>query len=227
MLPVTILGVMPARLAPVLGLLAVLSTTQARGSEQVAARMQDAAAAVVTPWSYSLNGYYFALPNASDYMVGIATANRGALHVEARYNYENIDAGSVFAGWNFTAGERLKISVTPMLGVVFGTTRGIAPGLEIGVELASLDFYFEGEYVFDWRSGSESFFYAWSELATRPVDWLRAGFVAQRTAIEQSNRDLQLGGFLQLLLGRANLGAYLFNPGSSDWFLAMGVELRY
>jgi hypothetical protein len=226
-LPVTIPAVMPSRLALLLGLLTMLASSRGFGGEPAIGQTQAAATAAATPWAYSLSGYYFALPNASDYFVGIAAANRGPLRLEARYNYENIDAGSVFAGWNVAAGERLRISVTPMLGLVFGTTRGIAPGVEIGVQAAPFDFYFEGEYVFDWRGARESFFYAWSELAATPVAWLRTGFVAQRTAIDQSDRELQLGGFVQLLLGRINLGAYLFNPGSSDWFFATGVELGF
>lgn len=224
-LAVTISRVMSSRLAPLLGLLAVLSPVQACGGEYAGTRAQ--ADPTATPWSYSLSGYYFALPSASDYMVGIAAANRGPLHLETRYNYENIDAGSVFAGWTFTAGERLRVSVTPMVGVVFGTTRGIAPGVEMSAQAAPFDFYFEGEYVFDRRGGSESFFYAWSELAATPIKWLRTGFVAQRTVIDQGGRDLQLGGFLQLLSSRVSLAAYLFNPGSSDWFLATGLELRF
>ena len=113
---VTISCVMSSRFAPLLGLLAVLSPVQACGGEYAGTRAHAGTRAqadpTATPWSYSLSGYYFALPNASDYMVGIAAANRGPLHLEARYNYENIDAGSVFAGWTLATGERLPVSVT-------------------------------------------------------------------------------------------------------------------
>ena len=73
---------MPSRLDFMFGLLAVLSTAQALGGEPRGRAQADAA----LPWAYSLNGYHFALPNASDYFVGIAIAERAALHLEARYN---------------------------------------------------------------------------------------------------------------------------------------------
>lgn len=216
---------MRSRFAFVVGLLLVLTSGQTFGGEATPSPAETNRAAA---WTTSVSGYYFAYPKASDYFVGIASANRDALHLEARWNYENIDAGSVFVGWNFAAGEWLKVSVTPLLGMVFGTTRGIAPGVELAAVAAPFDFYFEGEYVFDWRGGSESFFYAWSELAVTPLDWLRTGLVAQRTVTNQSDRNLQRGGFCQVLFHRrANVAVYFFNPGSSDWYVATGIELRF
>lgn len=215
------------RTAPVVGFLAVLfSAPDTAGAE--AGKYQQAGASTATSrWTYSVSGYYFALPHASDYWVGIAAANRDALHLEARYNYENIDAGSLFAGWTFTAGEALSLSFTPILGAVFGTTNGVAPGAQMSATYRSFDFYFEGEYVFDFQNRGNSYFYAWSELAAKPCAWLRGGLVGQRTAIDQSDRSIQLGGFAQVLVGRASFGVYLFNPGTSDWFAATSIELRF
>jgi hypothetical protein len=210
-----------------LGLLALILSSQGFCAEDAGTYRRADANGAANPWTGSLSGYYFALPRGQDYAVGIGAANRGALRVEARYNYENIGAGSVFAGWTLSAGERLSFQVTPMLGAVFGTTRGVAPGLEMSAQYARFDFYFEGEYVFDLRNGRDSFFYAWSELAGKPLNWLRTGLVAQRTSIEQSDRSLQLGGFIQFSLPLANLAVYLFNPGTRDWFAASGLELRF
>jgi hypothetical protein len=178
-------------------------------------------------WTYSVSAYYFAFPHESDYWVGLATANRDALHLQARYNYENINAGSIFAGWTFAAGETFSVSVTPIVGAVFGTTQGVAPGAQVAAAYRSFDFYFEGEYVFDVQNRGNSYFYAWTELAAKPVEWLRGGFVGQRTSINQSDRSIQLGGFAQLLFGRTSFGVYLFNPGSTDWFAATSLELRF
>jgi len=218
---------MPQRTTPVLGLLALLIFSTEVKAEGAGHYQPQDASGPTGRWAYSLSGYYFALPDGSDYLVSIATANRGALRFEARYNYENIDAGSVFAGWTFTTGETISLSVTPMLGAVVGTTRGVAPGVEISVTHGPFDFYFEGEYVFDFDNRSDSFFYAWSEVAAKPIHWLRGGLVAQRTSIEQSDRDIQLGGFAQILIGPASFGVYVFNPGTSDWFTATSLELRF
>ena len=56
------------------------------------------------------------------------TADRGRLHLEARYNYEDLDTGSVWAGYNLKGGGDLAWELTPMVGGIFGATRGVAPG---------------------------------------------------------------------------------------------------
>ena len=56
------------------------------------------------------------------------TADRDWLHLEARYNYEALDTGSAWVGYDFGGGEAVTWELTPMLGAVFGATDGIAPG---------------------------------------------------------------------------------------------------
>ena len=92
------------------------------------------------------------------------TFDRDWLHLEARYNYENLDTGSAWVGYNFSGGEKLAWEFTPMLGGVFGNTTGIAPGYKGSLSWWKLELYSEGEYVFDTGDSSESFFYTWSEL---------------------------------------------------------------
>ena len=48
------------------------------------------------------------------------TADRDWLHLEARYNYEALDTGSAWVGYNFSGGETLAWEFTPMIGGVFG-----------------------------------------------------------------------------------------------------------
>ena len=57
------------------------------------------------------------------------------------------------------------------------------PALEASVAWGRLDFYVEAEYVRDSSERSDSYFYAWSELGFRPVEWLRVGVAAQRTRL--------------------------------------------
>ena len=69
------------------------------------------------------------------------TGDHGALHLEGRYNYEAIDAGSVWVGWNLDFGSPLAFDVTPMIGGVFGSLNGVAPGLELTVSYRKLELY--------------------------------------------------------------------------------------
>jgi hypothetical protein len=163
-------------------------------------------------WAFSATGMYYWPPDEDNFLLVIATADRGPLHLEARYNYEALDTGSLFAGWTFAGGDKLTYELTPMLGAVFGDTQGIAPGFEAGLAYGITDFYIEAEYLYDFDNHEDSYTYAWSEFGLTPLDWLRFGLVGQRTRVYRSDRDIQRGGFAQLMFGQVTLGLYVFNP---------------
>jgi hypothetical protein len=167
-------------------------------------------------WAFAATGYYYALDDQGDYFSVVATADRDALHLEARYNYEALDSGSLFVGWTFAGGEALSWEITPIIGAVMGSKHGIAPGFEASAAYGRVDFYIEAEYVSDLDVRDDSFTYAWSELGVAPLAWLRFGLVGQRSRVHESDRDIQRGGFAQLTSGRFTLGAYVFNPDDSD-----------
>jgi len=179
------------------------------------------ASAKTSDWTYSATGMYYFPPDDSNFLLAIATADRGSLHLEARYNYEALDTGSLFVGWTFSGGNKLTYTLTPMLGVVFGKTQGIAPGFEASLAYGIVDYYIEAEYLYDLDVKEDSYIYAWSELGVSPLKWLRLGLVGQRTRVYQTDREIQYGGFMQLIFGRATLGFYVFNPDDSADRLAV------
>jgi hypothetical protein len=81
-------------------------------------------------------------------------ADRDWLHLEGRYNYEALDTGSAWVGYNFSGGDMLAWEITPMLGGVFGDTTGVAPGYKGSLGWWKLELYSEGEYVYD--TGSDA-----------------------------------------------------------------------
>jgi len=180
------------------------------------------------PWSYSASANQYFLPNEGDFLLAIMTADRGQLHIEARYNYEERNTGSLFAGWKFGGGNSLTWELTPMLGAVFGAKQGVAPGLEAAVAYGFADFYIEAEYVYDTETREDSFTYAWTELGFTFVEWLRVGFVGQRTRVYESQRDVQRGLFAEVsLFDRFSLGLFAFNPDDSDsrfTILSLGAD---
>jgi len=177
-------------------------------------------------FSGSVTAFYYAMHDQSDFGVGVAALNRGPLHLEGRYNYEARDAGSAFVGWNFTGGEKVSFAITPIVGALFGSTHGVIPGVEASVAYGPFDAYIEAEYVYDRQNSSDSYYYAWSELGWKPAEWLRLGLAGQRTRVVQTERDFQRGIFAQLILGKATLSAYAFNPdtGSRYSIIALGVQ---
>jgi len=163
-------------------------------------------------WSFSASVYTYLVPDDRDYAQPTITFDRNWLHLEARYNYENLDTGSAWVGYNFSGGEKLAWEFTPMLGGVFGNTTGIAPGYKGSLSWWKLELYSEGEYVFDTGNSSESFFYTWSELTLAPVDWFRFGLVIQRTKVYETNFDIQRGFLAGFSFKRVDFTTYLLNP---------------
>jgi hypothetical protein len=180
-------------------------------------------------WTYGATGMYYSLNDQSDFLLAVATAERGQLHIEARYNYEAIDAGSLFAGWKYSGGEKLTYDLTPIIGAVFGATQGIAPGFEASVVYGITDFYIESEYMYDINTKEDSYTYAWSELGFSPLEWLRFGLVGQRTRVYNSTRDIQQGGFAQFITpGKVTFGLYVFNPNdSNDRFTIFSLAAKF
>jgi hypothetical protein len=185
-------------------------TAAAEGQEK-----QDAASADPA-WSFSLTAYPTNVRDGDSYTSAIALADRGALHLEARYNYEAIGARSAFVGWSFSGGENITWMIRPLLGGAWGSVSAAVPGLEASAAWKNLDFYVEAEYVRDSKSQSDSYTYAWSELGYRPLSWLRGGIASQRTRIYAGERDIQLGPFLQATWKKVTIGGYWFNPGSNE-----------
>jgi hypothetical protein len=167
-------------------------------------------------WEFAVTAYPTVVRGGDNYTSAIAAADRGPLHLEARYNYESVGARSAFVGWTFSGGEAVTWELTPLLGGAWGSVRAFVPGLEASAAWKSLDLYVEAEYVSDSAERSDSYYYAWSELGFRPVEWLRVGLAGQRTRAYGGDREFQRGPFAQLTWGPVTLGGYWFNPGSAD-----------
>jgi hypothetical protein len=190
---------------------------------------QDAANspnAARNPWSFSLTADGYFLPHGRSYVTSTVTADRSWLHLEARYNSENLDTGSLWAGYNFSAGHTLVLQATPMIGGVFGKTTGIAPGYEISLAYKRVLLSTQGEYVFDTADRSGSFLYTWSTLGYSPTKWFRAGIVVQRTKAFHTGLAIQRGFLVGLSRKRVAFTTYVFNLGWTDPTLVFEVAFH-
>jgi hypothetical protein len=163
------------------------------------------------PWAYSITVDGYIVPNGTGYASPIFTADNN-WHFEARYNYENLDTGSLWFGYNFNFGKKLKLALTPMLGGVMGQTTGIAPGLETTLTYKKLQFYAASEYVFDTTKASGSFFYSWPQLTYSPVKWFRIGAVAQHTKAYHTSLNTQRGFLVGFSYKEMEFTTYVFDP---------------
>jgi len=205
--------------------LAAAFASTAVGAEEANGRR--AASPEKPSWEFALTAYPTDVRGGENYTSGIGVADRGPLHLEARYNYESIGARSAFVGWTFSGGDTIKWELTPLLGGAWGTVHAFVPAVEASVSWREFDFYIEAEYVRDNHEHSDSYYYAWSELGYRPAEWLRFGLAAQRTRAYGGERDIQRGPFAQLTWNRVTLGGYWFNPGSKDQVFVASLGVAF
>jgi hypothetical protein len=152
------------------------------------------------------------------------------LHLEARYNYEDLETTSFFAGWSFPFGGgaspgegEVEASFMPMLGAVAGDTDGIAPGLEFDVGWRRVAWYAESEYLFDLDDSDDNFYYSWSTLTYGFTEWLDAGLVIERSKLVDTDFGVQHGLALEVARGHVGFSLYAYNLGSDDSYAVVAL----
>jgi hypothetical protein len=179
------------------------------------------------PWSLFLNVSGYLVPDGRSYASPTFAADRGRVHFGARYNYEDKETGSLWVGYNLSAGDKLALEVTPMIGGVFGNTTGVAPGYQASLVWRRLELSTEGEYVFDTKDSTGNFFYSWMELSYSPREWCRAGLVAQRTKAYHTDLDIQRGLLIDFSHKRIDFTTYIFNAGWTDPTVVLSLGFRF
>jgi len=178
-------------------------------------------------WSFTASVSGYLVPESRDYVNPNFTADRGSLHLEARYNYEALETGSVWVGYNFTTGDNLVFEFAPMFGGIFGNLTGVAPGYNLSLTYKRFSLSSQSEFVFDTGDSSGNFFYTWSELTYSPWEWLRAGLVVQRTKAYKSELDIQRGFLVGVSYKRVDLTTYVFNLGWTDPTIVLAAGFNF
>jgi hypothetical protein len=183
--------------------------------------------ATAKQWLFSLSTFGYLVPHDQSYGSPVFTADHRWLHLEARYNYEAQETGSLWAGYDLSVGDRLVFEATPMLGAVFGNTTGIAPGCELALSYKKIELSTESEYVYDPSDSKNSFFYTWNELVYSPTDWFHAGLAAQRTRAYHTPLDVQRGFSVGFSHKSLDFTTYVFNAGWTDPTVVLALGFTF
>ncbi len=182
---------------------------------------------VKNPWSFNLTTDGYIIPSGTNYVNPVFSADRSWLHLEARYNDENLRTGSLWVGYNFETGKKLVLDVTPMIGGVFGRTTGIAPGCEASLTYKKVELSITNEYVFDTTHKSGDFYNTWPQITYSPINWLRVGLMAQRTRAFQTSLDVQRGFLVGVFRPKWESTVYIFNVGFTDPVVVLELGLNF
>ncbi len=192
-------------------------------AETPEARVPDEA--IERGWSFAASAYAYVIPEQPAFVQPTLAVDHGALHVELRYNYEALETGSAWLGFNTHVGDEVQLDLTQMIGCAFGSAPGLVVGYELTIAWWQLELYSEGELAWDPSGALASYFYTWTELRLR-IDGLCLGGVVQRTRAFESQLDLQRGFLVGLDFEPVAATVYLFNPDRAPTFV-LGLDLRF
>lgn len=178
-------------------------------------------------WTGSVSVSTYLAQHSRDFANPVFIADHDWLHLEARYNYEALKTGSLWLGYNLSAGEQLELNATPMLGLAFGDTTGLAPGYAISLSWEAIELFTQGEYLFDAGTHTGNFFYTWSELSYSVTDWFRFGLVLDRTKSFGSDFDIRRGPLLGFSRKNVDFTTYWLNPGLRDATFIFALTVNY
>lgn len=153
--------------------------------------------------------------------------NKHGFYGEARYNYEELQTGSLYAGKNFSGGKKINYSVTPMLGVVFGKYNGGSAALNVDFEYEKIFFSAQLQYTVNKENKEENFFYNWSELGSKIGNKFYGGISMQQTKLYADKMSADMGLLLGFETGKITIPVYLFNPFSEKRNLVLGLIIEW
>lgn len=175
-------------------------------------------------WEFSADANFYLIPDEF-FILPVFRADKNKLHLEARYNYEDLETFSAWVGYTISGGKNFEYTFTPMIGGVVGLANGVAPGLEMTLSYKGFELYSESEYMFDFEI--ENFFYNWSDLTYSPTDWLWFGISGQRLRVYQSELEVQRGLLVGGGLKNFELTTYWYNIGLDDSFVLLTLSANF
>lgn len=179
-------------------------------------------------WGFNTELNFYLIPD-DFFVLPVFSADKNRLHLEARYNYEDRETFSGWVGYNFMGGNdrNFEYVITPMAGGVVGNSNGAAAGLEVTLTYKNFELYSEAEYVIDFKTSENNFFYNWTDLTYSPMDWLWFGISGQRTRVYQTDLDIQRGLLLGAGIKNFELTSRAFNISTDDFFFMVTLAASF
>ncbi|MFT3935866.1 MAG: hypothetical protein QM726_19715 [Chitinophagaceae bacterium] len=148
-------------------------------------------------------------------------------YAEARYNYEDINTVSLYAGHNFSSDKKFSWSFTPMAGIIAGNMKGGSFGLNTDLNYRKFYFSSQAQYSISTETRYDNFFYNWSELYYQPFEWMYTGVAVQHTRIYATNALVDPGLMLGFSYSQWSFPFYTFNPLGNQRYYVVGINWEW
>ena len=147
-------------------------------------------------------------------------------YAELRYNYEEPNTISLFAGKTFSPGKDKQYEITPLAGFSAGGFNGVSIGLNLDADINPFFFSSQSQYSKATRTGNESFFFNWSEAGYNFTDNFFGGLAVQFTGQKEAN-EIQPGIFAGISFKNISIPVYVFSPFTPERYFIFGIYYEY
>lgn len=175
-------------------------------------------------WVYEQYNYIQRSSSAFVPMVHFETKN--SWYTELRYNYEDAQTASLFAGKTFTGGRSLEYTVTPMAGYSAGRFTGLSFAINTEVEWNKFYVCAQSQYSIGTQKDVADFFFNWSELGYTISRHLFGGVAMQYTRGNELNA-FEPGFLAGLSFKNISFPFYVFSPFASGRYFVLGLNYEY
>lgn len=147
-------------------------------------------------------------------------------YAELRYNYEEAQTLSAFAGKTFTGGKSFAYNVTPMAGVSVGNFAGLSFAANMEIDWKNFYMASQTQYSIATKRSADNFFFSWSELGYNITDYIFGGLAIQYT-LEQEKNVVEPGFVAGLNFKNISIPFYVFSPFQAGQYFVLGLNYEY
>lgn len=148
------------------------------------------------------------------------------MYAEFRYNYEETNTVSLFAGKVFEGGENVEFSFVPMLGYSSGNFSGVSFALNSDVEWKKLYFSSQSQFSVGTNKGINNFFFSWSEAGINFSKSFFAGTALQYT-YQQKRSEIDPGLVAGVSIKNISIPVYVFKPFNPGNYFIVGLNYEF
>ena len=146
---------------------------------------------------------------------------------EARYNYDEVNTFSLYAGHTFSGNGNLSWQATPLIGGLMGEMTGGSLGMHFGMDFRKMFFSSQSQYSFSLENGTDRYFFSWSELGYEATKWLYAGVAVQQTNLYRVKGRLEPGCMVGFSIRNWTIPLYAFNASGEERYFVLGVNWQW
>ncbi len=177
----------------------------------------------------SVEQYYFTPAAGSEAMMtpmaNFTTSDNW--YGEARYNFDELNTLSLYAGRKFSGTGNFSWQATPLIGGLIGQMNGGSVGVNFGLDHRKLFFTSLSQYSFSIENNTDKYFYNWSDLGYNATSWLYAGLAMQQTNIYRTVGRLEPGCMIGFSIRNWTIPLYAFNGGGQERYFVLGLNWQW